>query len=280
MSNLSLFRRNKGHSPFVQHWIEENNNSATMVAVFGSAITLKRIFDCLKDNCGQSEVNMECDPKLIQMQALGNESVSVISIDLFPKSLEFYSCPLGLKLGIIFSGITGFLKQGLKNDQVSILYSNGSRECLFVLEDGARTSIFQMRLKIFENSSLIISEGDYPIVATIPSNTFARIFKDFKGCVSDITINVSENGIFSFVGSGNYGSIQIVCDDIITEKYSEFTSTFSCAYLFNFSKSVIILNSSVLKMKFGPDLPVMCSFGIDNEVGKVNYFLAYKMVNQ
>jgi len=279
MRNMPLYRRNNGHSEFVQNWIVENNKSHVLIAVAGNAVTMRRIFECIKDNSGQQEVNLHCDKQNIQIQALGNSNVSVLFVTLRSSGFECYSCEENLTIGVSLTGIIGFLKQATKGDQLTILFSNGCKECVFVLEDGVRSTVFEMRLKVMEKTALAGSdEMDFSTVWKMSPILLQRLCKDLKSSVSDLSIIVTENGNISFVGSGHYGRIQMACDQgIELLKSSPCFVSFSCAYLSNFAKSALL--SSQVTIHLGENLPLLASFEVENNIGNVKYYLAYRVSN-
>jgi hypothetical protein len=140
-------------------------------------------------------------------------------------------------------GLLGFLKQAIKGDQLTILYVNGFRECVFVLEDGLRTSVFEMRLKEMDKPAFVLSEAmEYPTEWNMSPLVLQRICKDMKASVSDVSIIVTETGNLSFVGSGlilsiyfsrtnrigHFGRIQMVCDNgVEMKKFSPCALSFS-----------------------------------------------------
>lgn len=135
-------------------------------------------------------------------------------MELQAAGFEFYSCDDHFTLGISLMGLLGFLKQAIKGDQLTILYANGVRECVFVLEDGVRSSVFEMRLKEMDKPAFVLSESmDYPTEWNINPAVLQRICKDMKASVSDVSVIVTETGNLSFVGSGRSYSL---CSDSLS----------------------------------------------------------------
>jgi hypothetical protein len=124
-------------------------------------------------------------------------------LELQASGFEYYLCQGGCTLGISLAGLLGFLKQAIKGDQLTILHANGVSECVFVLEDGVRTSVFEMRLKAMEKPSFVLSEDmEYPTEWIMIPSALQRICKDMKASVSDVSVVITNTGNLSFVGSG------------------------------------------------------------------------------
>lgn len=124
-------------------------------------------------------------------------------LELLAAGFEFFRCDDSFTLGISLGGLLGFLKQAIKGDQLSVLYANGFSECVFVLEDGVRTSVFEMRLKQMDNPAFVLTEEmDYPTEWRMNPTVLQRICKDMKASVSDVSVIITEAGNLSFVGSG------------------------------------------------------------------------------
>lgn len=175
-----------------------------------------------------------------------------------------------------------------RNDQISILFTEGSRECCFILEDGQRSVTFEMKLKKMESHPLAITEVEYGSEWVLASASFVRICRDLKTSMTGenvhITVSQDADGTakLSFASTGVYGGIKIACEKemaLCIKKSSVEAEVltdlvFSYPYLNSFTKASPL--SGNVELKFGHNCPLMCGYEIDN-FGHLRYFLAPKI---
>jgi len=274
----SLYQLN-GHSSEVQEWIKLHNGSKPMVCCLGTALIFKRIVDAIRETCSQPELNFCCGPNGIQVQAVGPSHVSLLSLELRASGFDYYSCALPVQLGINVASLHGFLKQVVKNDQITILYVPESRECTFYVEDGTRSSVFTMKLKVMDSQSFQITEGNFASHWIMPTAALQRVCRDLKACVNNDNVQIitTKDQKLSFVGTGRCGKFKITCDESMAKLVTmnrPCDVLFSHPYLNSFAKASPL--SSHLVLKVGEDSPLMCGFEIEN-VGFLHFYLAPKV---
>lgn len=93
-----------------------------------------------------------------------------------------YQVPTLTSIGVSIYALSTFLKQATKNDQLTILCSDAdAKECLFVLEDGQRASVFNLKLKMIQDERLMVRNiENYSAELVISSNAFLRALRDIK----------------------------------------------------------------------------------------------------
>eukprot|EP01126_Amoeba_proteus_P032572 TRINITY_DN3175_c0_g1_i7.p1 TRINITY_DN3175_c0_g1~~TRINITY_DN3175_c0_g1_i7.p1 ORF type:complete len:264 (+),score=41.58 TRINITY_DN3175_c0_g1_i7:751-1542(+) len=257
-----------------------NHPNVALVVTLGNAITLRRIMESIKESCSQSEINFDCSSSGIDIQALGPNHVSLISVSLLSSGFECFVCKENISLGINISGLTSFLKQVTKSDQITILHGGGSRECCFILEDGQRSSTFEMKLKQIESNLLIITDVGYSSEWMMPSVSFQRICRDLKSCMTGeyVHICVTRDQQMTFKCSGVYGQLQIHCENEVTTclkwNSNPCEMCYSYPYLNSFTKATPLSQDVVIKL--GENCPLMCGYEIVG-LGHVNFYLAPKV---
>lgn len=129
--------------------------------------------------------------------------MSLLALKLRSSGFEYFACTEESSIGIHISGLNSFLKQvkillakeptkfqATKNDQLSIFFSHGSRECCFILEDGQRSSTFEMKVKKFESNPLLITEVGYGSEWSLNSQGLLRVCRDLKTSMSGENIHI------------------------------------------------------------------------------------------
>jgi len=274
-----LYQQNNGHSDEVQEFLKQNGQNVMMVACLGSAVVFKRVVESIRESCSQPEINFFCGPTGIQVQAVGPNHVSLLALELRATGFEMYMCPQTVVLGLSINGLSSFLKQVVKNDQITIIHVANSRECTLFVEDGSRSSVFSMKLKVMETQAFQITEGNYSSQWIMPSAALARVCRDIKSCANsdNVQIITTKDNKISFVGVGRYGKYKTTCDETMAKLVvmnNPCELLFSHPYLYSFTKAAPLSTNLILKL--GEESPLMCGFEIEN-LGHLHFYLAPKI---
>jgi len=274
---LSLFKKNQGPSKYVENWVQTHPHIVINMCL-GSAALLKRIVTCIKECVTQSELNWEFSKDGIAIQSLGPQNISLLSAHLRSSSFEYYSCTKSTTLGLNLTALDQFLKQSTKNDQITLLYVDESKETTLILEDSYRANIFNLRLKKFESQYFQLTNIKPSCEFTLPSQVFQKTCRDLKAFLkSDIVTIKCQSNVISFMGEGLFGNIEFNLQlPLITVIQFEkpATAVFSLPYLCKFAKTSVTPN---VTLKIGEDTAMSCIYDME-EFGIINFFLAPRVM--
>jgi len=236
--------------------------------------TLKRIITCTKECVTQSELNFEFSKDGIDIQSLGPQNISLLSVHLRATSFEYYSCSKPTTLGLNLTALDQFLKQSTKNDQITLLYIDEAKDTTLILEDSCRANIFNLRLKKFESQYFQLTNIKPSCEFSLPSQVFQKTCKDLKAFLKSDTVTIKcQSNLITFTGEGAFGNIEFNLQlPLITVIQFEKPATvvFSLPYLFKFAKTSVTPN---VILKIGEDTAMNCIYDME-EIGTINFFLA------
>lgn len=101
-------------------------------AHIGQGALLKKVFDAIKEMV--PEVNLECSSTGIQLQAMDNSHVALVSLDLKDQAFESYRCDRGRALGLNMAAVAKVFKLCGNDDGVLIRHDDDSETMSFVFE--------------------------------------------------------------------------------------------------------------------------------------------------
>lgn len=139
---------------------------------------LKRILDSLKDLV--NEVNFDCSPSGISLQAMDSSHVSLVSLMLRQDGFDFFRCDKNLRIGINLANMAKILKCANNEDMVtlkvhfSFFYISSRKLTLLQAEDtpdsitflfesqnGDKVSDFDLKLVEIDSEQLGIPDQEY-----------------------------------------------------------------------------------------------------------------------
>lgn len=93
---------------------------------------LKKVFDAIKEMV--PEVNLECGSDGIQLQAMDNSHVALVSLQLNSRAFESYLCERGRCLGLNMAAVAKVFKLCGNDDGVLIRHHDDGDTISFVFE--------------------------------------------------------------------------------------------------------------------------------------------------
>jgi proliferating cell nuclear antigen len=269
----SLFKQNQGPSKYVEDWIKNHSNVVLNICL-GNATLLKRIITCIKECVTQSELNFDISKDVIVVQSLGPQNVSLLSVHLQASAFDYYSCTKSVTLGLNLTALDQFLKQATKNDQITILYVDESKETTLILEDSCRATFFNLRLKKFETQYFQLTNITPSCEFSLPSQVFQKTCRDLKAFLkSDIVTIKCQSNIITFLGEGTFGNLELNLQSpliTVTQFEKPATVLFSLPYLCKFAKTAV---TPTVTLKIGEDTAMTCIYDME-EIGDITFFLA------
>jgi len=250
---------------------------------------LKKVLDAIKDLL--NEASFDCSEAGLQLQAMDNSHVSLVSLSLRAEGFENYRCDRNMSMGMNLASLAKILKCSNNDDVVTMKAQDSADVVTFVFEskNGERVSDFDMKLMNLDQEHLGIPETDYACVVKMPSNEFARIVRDLSQFGESIAISCSKQGVkFSSTGDIGTGNVKLAQgssadsdENIVIELQEPVTLTFASRYLSSFAKAAGLSEKVTLSMS--QDVPLVVEFKVgsgDNELGYIRYYLAPKIEDE
>jgi len=250
---------------------------------------LKKVLDAIKDLL--NEASFDCSEAGLQLQAMDNSHVSLVSLSLRAEGFENYRCDRNMSMGMNLASLAKILKCSNNDDVVTMKAQDSADIVTFVFEskNGERVSDFDMKLMNLDQEHLGIPETDYACVVKMPSAEFARIVRDLSQFGESIAISCSKQGVkFSSTGDIGTGNVKLAQgssadsdENIVIELQEPVTLTFASRYLSSFAKAAGLSEKVTLSMS--QDVPLVVEFKVgsgENELGYIRYYLAPKIEDE
>ncbi|XP_029670160.1 proliferating cell nuclear antigen [Formica exsecta] len=244
---------------------------------------LKKVLDAVKDLL--TEATFECSDSGIQLQAMDNAHVSLVSLNLRSDGFDKYRCDRNLSMGMSINCMSKILRCAGVEDTVTLRAWDNPESIVFIFESPNKDKLaeYEMKLINMDQEHLGIPETSYSCVVKMPSAEFTRICRDLSQFGESITFACTKEGI-KFSASGDYGSANIKLaqtadadkeeEAVIVNMQEPVKLTFSCRYLNSFVKAGPLCNQVQLSMS--DDVPLVCEYKI-GDIGHIRYYLAPKI---
>lgn len=248
-----------------------------------SAVTLKKVLDAIKDLL--NEGTFECSDSGIQLQAMDNSHVSLVSLSLRSDGFDKYRCDRNISMGMNLGSMAKILKCANNEDNVTVKAQDNADTVTFMFEsqNQEKVSDYEMKLMNLDQEHLGIPETEYSCVVRMPSMEFARICRDLAQFGESVVICCTKEGV-KFSASGDVGSANVKLaqtsnvdkeeDAVSIEMQEPVTLTFACRYLNAFTKATPLSNQVQLSMS--ADVPLVVEYRIP-DLGHIRYYLAPKI---
>merc|ERR1711923_330487 len=279
---------------------ERGHRSPELISVFIQAILkikmfearlvqgnlLKKVLESLKDLL--NEATWDCADTGIQLQAMDNSHVSLVSVLLRADGFDKFRCDRQLSMGMNLTSMSKILRCASNDDIITIKAQDQADNVTFMFEapNQEKVSDYEMKLMNLDQEHLGIPETDYAAVVKLPSGEFQRIIKDLSQFGESVVIACSKEGVkFSAagdIGTGNIKLAQTASSDkeeeaVSIEMQEPVTLTFACRYLNMFTKASCL--ASQVSLSMSPDVPLVVEYNI-GEIGHVRYYLAPKIEDE
>lgn len=247
---------------------------------------LKKVLESLKDLL--SEATWDCSDTGIQLQAMDNSHVSLVSVSLRADGFDKFRCDRNLSMGMNLSSMSKILKCASNDDIITVKAQDQGDTVTFMFEspNQEKVSDYEMKLMNLDQEHLGIPETDYSAVIKMPSGEFQRVVRDLSQFGESVVICCTKEGVkFSAAGDIGTGNIKLAQtsnvdkeeEAVIIEMQEPVTLTFACRYLNMFTKASCL--SSQVSLSMSPDVPLVVEYNI-GEIGQVRYYLAPKIEDE
>jgi len=245
--------------------------------------TLKKVLDAIKDLL--TEATFDCSDSGIQLQAMDNSHVSLVSLTLRCDGFDKYRCDRNLSMGMNLGNMAKILKCANNDDIITMKAQDNADTVTFMFEspNQEKVSDYEMKLMNLDQEHLGIPETDYACVVRLPSQEFARICRDLSQFGESVIITCTKEGV-KFSASGDAGSANIKLaqtsnvdkeeEAVSIELQEPVTLTFACRYLNSFTKATPL--SGQVQLSMSADVPLVVEYRI-TDLGHIRYYLAPKI---
>merc|ERR1712018_837587 len=219
---------------------------------------LKKVLESLKDLL--NEATWDCADTGIQLQAMDNSHVSLVSVLLRADGFDKFRCDRQLSMGMNLTSMSKILRCAANDDIITI--------------------------KAQDQAHLGIPETDYAAVIKMPAAEFQRVIKDLSQFGESVVISCTKEGVkFSAAGDIGVGNIKLAQtanvdkeEEAVTIDMQEpVTLTFACRYLNMFTKASCLAPQVTLSMS--PEVPLVVEYKI-GDIGHIRYYLAPKIEDE
>merc|ERR1712183_1061947 len=247
---------------------------------------LKKVLDAIKDLL--NEASWDCADTGIQLQAMDNSHVSLVSLNLRAEGFDKYRCDRNLIMGMNLTSMSKILKCAANDDIITMKAQDSADTVTFMFEspNQEKVSDYEMKLMNLDQEHLGIPETDYSCVIKMPSGEFARVCRDLSQCGESIVISCTKEGV-KFSAAGDIGTANIKLaqtanvdkeeEAVVVDMQEPVTLTFACRYLNMFTKATPL--SPQVSLSMSPDVPLVVEYAI-GDIGHIRYFLAPKIEDE
>ncbi|CAG9764931.1 unnamed protein product [Ceutorhynchus assimilis] len=250
--------------------------------LLNSAI-FKKVLDAIKDLL--NEGSFDCSDSGIQLQAMDNSHVSLVSLNLKSDGFDKYRCDRNLILGMNLASLAKVFKSSGEGDTVTIKAQDDADTVSFMFEAKKQDKIsdYEMKLMNLDQEHLGIPDTEFSCIIKMPSAEYARIIRDLSQFGESIVISCTKEGVkFSAsgdIGTGNVKLAQTINfdkeeDSVVIDMQEPVTLTFACQYLNSFAKATPLSNQVTLSMC--DNVPLVVEYEIP-DLGYLRYYLAPKI---
>ncbi|KAK9511553.1 hypothetical protein O3M35_000187 [Rhynocoris fuscipes] len=244
---------------------------------------LKKVLEAIKELL--NEATFDCSDAGIQLQAMDNSHVSLVSLNLRSDGFDKYRCDRNISMGINLASMLKIMKCAGNDDVLTIKAQDNADNVMFMFEsqNQEKVSDYDMKLINLDQEHLGIPETDYSCIIKLPSQEFARICRDLSQFGESVIISCTKEGV-KFSAAGDVGAANIKLaqtanvdkeeEAVTIEMQEPVTLTFACRYLNSFTKATPL--SPQVQLSMSADVPLVVEYKI-GDFGHIRYYLAPKI---
>jgi len=244
---------------------------------------LKKVLESLKDLL--KEATWDCSDSGIQLQAMDNSHVSLVSVNLRADGFDKFRCDRQLSMGMSLDSMAKILRCAANDDIITVKAQDQADTVNFMFEspNQEKVSDYEMKLMNLDQEHLGIPETDYAAVIKMPAGEFQRVVRDLSQFGESVVISCTKEGVkFSAAGDIGVGNIKLAQtanvdkeeEAVTIEMQEPVTLTFACRYLNMFTKASCL--AAQVSLSMSPDVPLVVEYNI-GEIGHIRYYLAPKI---
>lgn len=251
-----------------------------------SSAVLKKVLDAIKDLL--NEATFDCSDSGIQLQAMDNSHVSLVSLTLRSDGFDKFRCDRNLSMGMNLASMAKILKCANNDDTLTMKAQDNADTVTFMFESPNQEKIsdYEMKLMNLDQEHLGIPETNYACIVRMPSIEFARICRDLSQFGESMVIACTKEGV-KFSATGDVGAANVKLaqtstvdkeeEAVIIEMQEPVTLTFACRYLNSFTKATPL--STQVQLSMSADVPLVVEYKVQ-DYGHIRYYLAPKIEDE
>ncbi|KAJ4130908.1 proliferating cell nuclear antigen [Fusarium equiseti] len=247
------------------------------------ASVLKKVVDAIKDLV--QDCNFDCNDTGIQLQAMDNSHVALVSMMLNAEAFSPFRCDRNISLGVNLTSLTKVLRAAQNEDQLTLKAEDGPDVLNLQFEntENDRISEYDLKLMDIDQEHLGIPDTEYAATITMPSVEFRRICTDLMAMSESVMIEASKDGV-KFACNGDIGNGSVTLrsntnlekpkEEIKIELSEPVALTFSLKYLVNFCKAATL--SDQVNICLSNEVPLLVEYQISGQ-SHLRFYLAPKI---
>ncbi|KAI9454488.1 proliferating cell nuclear antigen [Lactarius psammicola] len=192
-------------------------------ATLNEAATLKRLLDAVKELV--QDANFECNESGINLQAMDNSHVALVSVKLHSDGFALYRCDRPIPLGVNLGSLTKVLKCAKDDDRCTLKATDDGDVLSLKYEahNADRVAEYDMKLMDIDADTLGIPDTEYDARVTMLASEFTRIVRDLSSLGESVRIEISKEGVrFASDGEAAQGNILLKQTDAARERYENY----------------------------------------------------------
>lgn len=241
-------------------------------ASFASAGNFIKIVDALATMIDVATFKVA--PTGLSLKAMDPSHVAMVDLQLSKGAFSDYKCDKELPIRINLTDLNRFMKRGAANDSLELSLDQQTNKLKIKFEKGKSHRTFSLGL-ITEDEE---EESPTPTIEfnakfSLGTDELQRAIKDAQIVGDYITFSISEE-VLTLEASGDSGDVTINFEELKDKqiKKGKQSAIYSLEYLADIIKAGSVSDS--VEIEFSSEMPIQFSFPIENEMGKIKYFLA------
>jgi len=238
---------------------------------------IKKLIESIKDIV--SEINLECSPTGINLQAMDSSHVALVTVNLSCEGFEDYRCDKVINLGINVSNLWKLMKCAANEDSLTLKADLDPSQLQVTFENllAKKHCNFQLSLIQIESEHLGIPETTYSSLVIMSSGEFSKLMKELYHLSETVNIETGKDSVTFHISSDLVkGDIRLENNDSNQNKTyikveEPVNLAFALRYLNMFTKASPLSENVMLHLS--NEYPLKVEYRLEG-LGNLKYYLA------
>jgi len=236
---------------------------------------VKKVLGLLEGRRLNNDATLDCSDTGIQLQAMDESWVALVSVHLRADGFSYYRCDRPLSMGVNLGSMNKILRCAADDNTITLKAVDTPDGITFMFESPNKNKVsdYWMRLTYMQEYLIIPEETVYSAVIKMSSGEFERVVTDLSQCDEAMVIACTEEGV-KFSATSGTGTMNIKLShtaNVVIEMQEPVTLNVSCRYLTMFTKAPMM--SDQVSLSMAPEAPLVVEYAI-GEIGHVKFYLA------
>ncbi len=213
-------------------------------------------------------------PAGLSLKAMDPSHVAMVDLQLSKEAFSDYKCDKELPIRINLTDLNRFMKRGAANDSLELSLDQQTNKLKIKFEKGKSHRTFSLGLITEDEEEESPTPNiDFNAKFSLGTDELQRAIKDAQIIGDYITFSISEE-VLTLEASGDSGDVTINFEELKDKqlKKGKQNAIYSLEYLADIIKAGSVSDS--VNIEFSTEMPIQFSFPIENDMGKIKYFLA------